>query len=300
MSRIDDVAGGFSISGLLDERAQVRGRYPIEEVLPSDLADHPANAAYSMDAAAIESRAAAIQRDGLTDLPLARRRADGSLQMISGHRRKAAYELLAKEDAAFSRMPVRIADDVDDERAVVLLHTANFFTRTLSVLERADASRALGAEVERARAENPDMVGMRTEDVKAAIIAEQTGRAVSGKTIQRQESRARKAESLVPEWRAEVAASAIPDKAIDVLAKMDAEMQKRAHEAFEKERPEARRSVTFLEKLARPEPAPADPRLARAAIQLARFAEHPRKLTDADKSALAVIARALKSIEDCA
>ncbi len=299
MSGFDDVASGFSISGLLDERAQVRGRHPVEEVPLADLADHPANAAYSMDAASIEALAASIRRDGLTDLPLARRMADGSLQMISGHRRKAAYGLLAREDDAFSKMPVRIADDVDDERAVVLLHAANFFTRTLSVLERADASRALGAEVERARAENPDMVGMRTEDVKAAIIAEQTGRAVSGKTIQRQESRARKAESLVPEWRAEVAASAIPDKAIDVLAKMDSEVQKRAHDAFERERPEARRTVAFLEKVAKPKPVQADPRLARAAIQLARFAERPRKLTEADGHALAVIARALESIGDC-
>ena len=44
------------------------------------------------------------------------------------------------------------------------------------------------------RAENPELSGVRTEDIKAAIISEQTGRKVSGKTIQRQESLARKIE----------------------------------------------------------------------------------------------------------
>ena len=76
----------------------------------------------------------------------------------------------------------------------MLLHAANYFVRSLTVSERAAASRALGVEVERMRAENPGLAGVRTEDIKAAIISEQTGRKVSGKTIQRQESLARKIE----------------------------------------------------------------------------------------------------------
>ena len=60
------------------------------------------------------------------------------------------------------------------------------------------------------RAENPGLAGVRTEDIKAAIISEQTGRKVSGKTIQRQESLARKIEErLTPQWREAALADAL-------------------------------------------------------------------------------------------
>ncbi len=44
------------------------------------------------------------------------------------------------------------------------------FVRSLTVTERAAASRALGVEVERMRAENLRVSGVRTEDIKAAIM----------------------------------------------------------------------------------------------------------------------------------
>ena len=39
--------------------------------------------------------------------------------MISGHRRKAAYALLAKDDPAYERMPCRVIEGIDDEVAVL-------------------------------------------------------------------------------------------------------------------------------------------------------------------------------------
>lgn len=75
-----------------------------------DIAAHPANVAYSMDASAIRQLASSIKRDGLTDLPLVRRLADGGFQMISGHRRLEAFRLLAKDDESFSRIPCRIVE----------------------------------------------------------------------------------------------------------------------------------------------------------------------------------------------
>lgn len=193
---------GFTISGLLDRSASIRNDYPVERIPIEEIADHPANAAYSMDDAGIAQLARSIKEEGLTDLPLVRKLGDGSWQMVSGHRRKAAYALLAKEDERYSQIPCRVIRDITDEQSVMLLHAANYFVRSLTVSERAAASRALGVEVERMRAENPELAGVRTEDIKAAIISEQTGRKVSGKTIQRQESLARKIEErLVPEWR---------------------------------------------------------------------------------------------------
>ena len=89
--------------------------------------------------------------------------------------------------AWYSKIPCRIASDVSDEQALVLLHTANFFTRSLTVTERAAATKALGIQVEQMRANDPTLTGMRTEDVKARIVEEMTGRKVSGKTIKREE-----------------------------------------------------------------------------------------------------------------
>lgn len=226
------VAPGFTISGLLDRNASTRNDYPVEEIPVEEIADHPANAAYSMDDAGIAQLARSIKEEGLTDLPLVRKLGDGSWQMVSGHRRKAAYALLAKEDERYSQIPCRVIRDITDEQSVMLLHAANYFVRSLTVSERAAASRALGVEVERMRAENPELAGVRTEDIKAAIISEQTGRKVSGKTIQRQESLARKIEErLVPEWREAALSDALSADAVDALAKQGPEEQERLYVA---------------------------------------------------------------------
>ena len=204
MSSPSQVAAGFTITGLLDGASRTRGRYPVSEIAVADIADHPANAAYSMDPAGIAELAKSIRADGLTDLPLVRKVGDGSWQMVSGHRRKAAYALLAKDDPAYERMPCRVIEGIDDERAVTLLHAANYFTRALTVTERAAATEALRGDAVRLRSEDPSLSGMRVDDVKAAIIERQTGRKVSGKTIAREERLARRiAEDLSPEWAAE-------------------------------------------------------------------------------------------------
>ena len=235
MASTSDIAKGFTISGLLDADARTRERFRVSEVPVAEIEDHPANVAYSMDEAGIRDLAESIRRDGITDLPLVRRLPGGGYQMISGHRRKAAYAMLAEEDPAFSKLPCRVVDGMSDEDALVLLHTANYFTRELNVLERAEASRALGAEVAEMRKADPSLKGVRTEDVKAAIISAHTGRKVSGKTVQRQERTARLVEEkLVPEWREEAVAGNLADADIERLSKLDASEQKRLFAAGEK------------------------------------------------------------------
>lgn len=95
-----------------------------------------------MDEEGIARLAESIRRDGLTDLPLVRRLQSGGFQMISGHRRMAAFRLLFRQAPSYSKIPCRIASGVSDEQALVLLHTANFFTRSLTVTERAAAIKA--------------------------------------------------------------------------------------------------------------------------------------------------------------
>lgn len=224
---------GFTISGLLDKSASTRNDYPVEKIPVDEIADHPANTAYSMDKAGIAQLAKSIKEEGLTDLPLVRKIDDGSWQMVSGHRRKEAYAMLSHEDERYALIPCRIIRDISDEQSVMLLHAANYFVRNLTVTERAAASRALGVEVERMRTENPALSGVRTEDIKAAIISEQTGRKVSGKTIQRQESLARKIEeSLTPQWREAALADALSADAVGILADLEPAEQEELYAAW--------------------------------------------------------------------
>lgn len=188
MSSAKDIAKGFTISGLLDDASRTRKSYPVFEIDLAAIEDHPGNSVYSMDETAIAKLAESIRERGLTDLPLVRKLESGAYQMVSGHRRKAAYTLLAAADPAFEKLPCRVIEGVTDEESVMLLHAANYFTRSLTLTERAAATRALGVEVERRRAKDDTLTGVRTEDVKAAILQEQTGRKVSGKTIKRQEA----------------------------------------------------------------------------------------------------------------
>ena len=235
MASVSDIAKGFTISGLLDADARTRERFRVAEIPVAEIADHPANVTYSMDEDGIRDLAESIRRDGITDLPLVRRLPDGGYQMVSGHRRKAAYVMLAEDDPAFTKLPCRVVDGMSDEDALVLLHTANYFTRELNVLERAEASRALKAEVAELRRSDPSLKGVRTEDIKAAIISAHTGRKVSGKTVQRQERTARLVEkSLAPEWKAEAVAGNLTDADIERLSTMDPDEQRRLFATGEK------------------------------------------------------------------
>ena len=242
-------ASGFTISGLLDKNATTRSDYPVERIPVGEIADHPENTAYSMDDAGIAQLAKSIEEEGLTDLPLVRKLDDGSWQMVSGHRRKAAYAMLAEEDERYAQIPCRIIRGISDEQSVMLLHAANYFVRNLTVTERAAASRALGMEVERMRVENPELSGMRTEDIKAAIISEQTGRKVSGKTIQRQESLARKIEEdLVAGWREAALSDSLSADAVNALAKMEPDEQERLFSSWKEHPLDKKKTTEFLRK----------------------------------------------------
>jgi len=99
------------------------------------------------------------------------------------------------------------------------------------------------------RAENPGLAGVRTEDIKAAIISEQTGRKVSGKTIQRQESLARKIEErLTPQWREAALADALSADAVGILADLDSDAQDRLHAAWRAQPLGKKETTEFLKK----------------------------------------------------
>ena len=205
MGSAKDIAKDFTITSLLNESTLTQRNYPVAEIELARIEDHPNNNVYSMDESAIFKLATSIKEQGLTDLPLVRKTESGSFQMISGHRRKAAYTLLAQEDDSFGKIPCRIIEGVSDEQAVMLLHAANYFTRTLTMTERAAATRALGVVVEQRRSEDPSLVGVRTEDIKATII--------------RQEALAELIETkLIDAWRAKAEAGYMSASCIEEVA----------------------------------------------------------------------------------
>ena len=218
MSSPSEVAESFTLSGLLDKSSKTRERFPIVEIEVGAIEGHPANVAYSMDGKSIANLARSIKKDGLTDIPLVRKLDDGSWQMISGHRRLEAFRMLAAEDDVFSRIPCRVVEGITDSQAIVLLHTANYFVRALTVTERARATEALGIEVERIREGNEE------------LVEEQTGRAVSGKTILREEKLAKVIENdLSRHWANEADEGRLSASSIDMLKELPREKQARLY-----------------------------------------------------------------------
>lgn len=131
---------------------------------------------------------------------------------------------------------------------------------------------------------------MRTEDVKARIVEEMTGRKVSGKTIKREEALAEKVAGLIPEWREVADAGELSAKAIDALGKSGEATQRSAFEKWA-ESPRSKAATTELvTSLTASEPA-ADKRLESAEKALSRFvANLPKNPNAADSKAISRIA----------
>ena len=176
----------------------------------------------------------------------------------------------------------------------MLLHTANFFTRSLTVTERAAATKALGIQVEQMRANDPTLTGMRTEDVKARIVEEMTGR----KTIKREEALAEKVAGLIPEWRDAADSGELSAKAVGALAEADEATQRAAFNKWA-ESPKSKAATTELVASMKASEPAADKRLASAEKALSRFvASLPRNPSAADSEAIFRIAELARQAGD--
>lgn len=160
-------------------------RYRTTHVPVDAIAAHPDND-YSMDEGELQELVESIETDGLGQLPLVRQLDDGSYQMIAGHRRLEAYRRLAERDPrTYAEIPVTLVDGIDDSRASVLLNVTNLVTRRLSIEERGARYAAIGRQVPALRASDPALKGVRTNDIIAKIVTEETGQSVSPATVKR-------------------------------------------------------------------------------------------------------------------
>lgn len=205
--------------------------------LPVDaIQSHPEND-FTMDERELQELVDSIRSEGLGQLPLVRQLPDGAYQMIAGHRRLEAYRRLAREDASFARIPVTLVDDLDDARARVLLNVTNLVTRRLSQEERGARYAAIGREVPALRATDASLKGVRTNDIIARIVTEETGQAVSPATVKRAiaaEKRLREAhdqaEQLTGEldenWRVEAQAGALDPLTMRAISELTPQKQR--------------------------------------------------------------------------
>lgn len=205
--------------------------------LPVDeIQSHPEND-FTMDERELQELVDSIRSEGLGQLPLVRQLPDGAYQMIAGHRRLEAYRRLAREGASFARIPVTLVDDLDDARARVLLNVTNLVTRRLSQEERGARYAAIGREVPALRATDASLKGVRTNDIIARIVTEETGQAVSPATVKRAiaaEKRLREAhdqaEQLTGEldenWRVEAQAGALDPLTMRAISELTPQKQR--------------------------------------------------------------------------
>ena len=143
------------------------------------------------------------------------------------------------------------------------------------------------------RAENPELKGVRTAELKAAIIRNQTGRNVSPATIKRQEQTARRVEQgLTEDWRSEAIEGNLSDTDIATLAAMDPDAQARLY----KEKSSANAGKADTSKLIREAGGPGAEAVGKL---VAKALKTLRKAAGAADGSAVVDASQLDEIERC-
>lgn len=202
--------------------------YRIEQrVVPvASLRPHPKNT-YSADADRIRDLADNIAAVGLIELPFVRELGDGTLQILSGHRRARALRALAVRDSSFAEVRVRCAVGMSDADALFVLHSANIF-RPIGASERIEQAERLKSEIAELRPSHPEWKGERTNE----IIAQMLG--VSRSTFDR---RLYIAEHLIAPLHERYESGLLSIVVAKDLARQDERRQKRFLAYIERKRP---------------------------------------------------------------
>jgi len=101
--------------------------------------DNPYQPRQIYNPAALEELATSIESEGLLQAPAGRRMADGRVQLIFGHRRRRAFDVLRAKDAArWSSMPVLLVEARDEDMAA-RAWAENVERQDLTAVEQAQA-----------------------------------------------------------------------------------------------------------------------------------------------------------------
>ena len=198
-----------------------------------------------------------------------------------------------------------LVDDLDDARARVLLNVTNLVTRRLSQEERGARYAAIGREVPALREADPSLKGVRTNDIIARIVTEETGQSVSPATVKRAiaaERRLREtreqAELLTGDlnenWQVEAQAGAIDPLTLRAISELPNQKQLDLFAEYQRQEMTLGQLKAHL-KASRPKTT-AD---AARALQLAiRSAEEARQMDRAGVPLPQGLVRKLKSLVD--
>lgn len=149
------------------------GREKVIEIPLSELYSFKNHPFKVLDDAAMQDTAESIREHGVLVPAIARHRADGGYELISGHRRKRACEL-----AALSTMPV-IVRDLGDDAATIIMVDSNIQRENILPSERALAYKMKLEAMNRQGARTDltcSQVGNKLAGKKSSeILAEQMG-----------------------------------------------------------------------------------------------------------------------------
>lgn len=229
-----------------------QGSYSFAELPLDQIREHPEND-YSMNEPELAELMASIEKDGLGQLPLVRRLADGTYQMIAGHRRLECFRRLAAKHPGtggkpgpYDRLPVNVIDGLDDDRASILLNVTNLVTRNLSQEERGARYRAIGRRVPAMRAADPSLRGVRTNEVIARIVTKETGNPVSEATVKRaiaaerrlteaREKATRLRSDLTDNWQVEAGTGKIDPVTLKAISELPEDRQEELFVSYQRQ-----------------------------------------------------------------
>ena len=170
-------------------RSGLRGKQEFAtRFVPLDvISEHPENK-FSMDEDKIIALARNIEEVGLLDVPLVWITPEGQTQLLSGHRRFHAYKYNREHVDAerYASLPVRVREDVKTpEKALVILHAANFFTRDMTESEKAASIAILYKNVMELRKADASLAGKRTNEIAAETLSQEGGEKISARDVSR-------------------------------------------------------------------------------------------------------------------
>ncbi|MCI2035823.1 MAG: ParB/RepB/Spo0J family partition protein [Oscillospiraceae bacterium] len=154
-----------------DEEKQDASREKVEEIPLSELHPFKNHPFQVRDDDSMRDTAESIRKYGVLVPAIARPRAEGGYELISGHRRKRGCELVGRET-----MPV-IVRKLDDDAATIIMVDSNLQRENILPSERALAYKmkleAMKRQAGRPSKENVSQVG--TQKRSDQIMAEQVG-----------------------------------------------------------------------------------------------------------------------------
>lgn len=199
------------------------------------LRTHPENT-YEIDPSQVEALSENIGRLGLIQPLYVREVADGGLQLLSGHRRRAALLKLLKEDEKWRMVPVRIAKGMSDVDALFILHSANIF-RPLTQDDRIKQSKELEEEVRRLKQFHPEWNGLKTHQIVANML---------GMTAGSYRRKVRLSSSLIPELYDMYEHDLLTTRNAEELVTQSKEYQKEFLEVLNIKKPKTKKETSTL------------------------------------------------------